>query len=176
MLAVDLCDVYIPCRALSQSRSVRGHHPFLGASNKRAKIILLQIEGLKDQVWECNATREVTLREAMFTCTNFYPRNHLVFSVPLSLLPRSLGGQWRRSSFRWREWSVSHSVYRRGGCPSEWGLTSDQKVYVMLWRGQDHWQPSRWSRMNKEKRWGSVPTSTVGEVWYPINRAGWGGD
>ena len=59
MLTVDYCDVYIPCRALSQSRSVRGHHPFLGVSNKRAKIILLQIEGLKDQVWEYNPLWEV---------------------------------------------------------------------------------------------------------------------
>ena len=37
------------CRPLSQARSTRGH-PFLGASNKRAKIILLQIDGLRDQV------------------------------------------------------------------------------------------------------------------------------
>ena len=41
------------CRPLSQSRSsVRGH-PFLGASNKRAKLVILHIDGLKDQVCEC---------------------------------------------------------------------------------------------------------------------------
>ena len=41
------------CRPLSQSRSsVRGH-PFLGASNKRAKLVILHIDGLKDQVCVC---------------------------------------------------------------------------------------------------------------------------
>ncbi|XP_064406251.1 armadillo repeat-containing protein 1-like [Halichondria panicea] len=45
-------DLLIPpagsTRPLSQARSTRGH-PFLGASNKRAKVILLQIDGLRDQ-------------------------------------------------------------------------------------------------------------------------------
>ena len=43
-------------RPLSQSRSsVRGSNVFLGASNKRAKLIVLQIEKLKDQVGELDS-------------------------------------------------------------------------------------------------------------------------
>lgn len=52
--AQRLHDLLIPpagtTRPLSQSRSsVRGNNVFLGASNKRAKLVVLQIDSLKDQ-------------------------------------------------------------------------------------------------------------------------------
>lgn len=55
-------------RPLSQSRSsVRGH-PFLGASNKRAKLVVLQIDGLKDQVNKCITVCSYLLINFLCTC------------------------------------------------------------------------------------------------------------
>ena len=41
------------CRPLSQSRVAGKGNVFLGASNKRAKVIVLQIHGLSDAVSLC---------------------------------------------------------------------------------------------------------------------------